>query len=67
MRPYSRKLLADENTTTILAHDKLLTLTDIYLALWRDAVETATTRIARNGDNSEAVVYVATDTVVGSE
>ena len=40
-------------------------MADIHLTLGRNTVEATTTSITGYGNNSEAVVYIATNTVVG--
>lgn len=61
---YRYGLLANENSTAVLTYDKLLTLTDINLALWWDTIEATTASITTDSYNSKTVANVRADTVV---
>ena len=62
--PYHKKLLGYKDTTAVLTHNKLLTLTDISLALWWDTVEATTTSIAGNSYYCKTIANITTNTVV---
>jgi hypothetical protein len=57
-------VLCNQNTATILANDKFLTLTYIHLTLRRNTVEAATTSITLYGYYCQAIANTATNTIV---
>ena len=56
--------IGHQNTTAVFANDDLLALTDLHLALGRNAVETAAARIAPHRHHGKSVAHVMADPLV---
>ena len=60
-------LFRNKDTSAVLADDEFLTLTYLYLTLWRDAVEATTTSVTLYGYDCQTIMHLAANTVISRE